>query len=292
MKDWLPAYAAGSLRPEDRERVGAHLAGCPRCRAELASWRAIADSLRPAPDAEVPVPDAARLVRTVLTRSALDRPPERRTGRLPAGLVLAEARLIRLAVPIASALVLALGVAIVLAQGGAELVLSLVAPIVAAAGVAGTYRSRRDPAAELVAATPTSGRMLLLVRIALVFGYDLVLALGASAALSAAGATGTAGLDALVGAWLGPMALLSALGLLVAVWFGPDIALGAAVGVWVIRVLAGGMLAGGALARDAWPARLVVAVWSTNAPVLTASAAIAVAAMVVAGRAGSFAGEP
>ena len=61
--------------------------------------------------------------------------------------------------------------------------LALVAPIVAAAGVAGTHRSRRDPAAELVAATPTSGRLLLLVRLTLVFGFDLALALAASAVL-------------------------------------------------------------------------------------------------------------
>jgi hypothetical protein len=293
MKDWLPAYAAGSLAGPDRDRVEAHLAGCPRCRAELASWQTIADAAAPG----LAAPDPARMVRAVLTRSALEVPVERRARPLRhlAALVVAEARLIRLAVPVASALVIALGVLVVVLQGatdtGAGLGLALVAPIVAAAGVAGTYRSRRDPAAELLAATPVSGRLLLLVRIALVFGYDLVLALCASAALAAAGPNPTAGaLHALVSAWLGPMALLSALSLLVAVWFGPDVALGAAVGLWAVRVLTIGGLAGGALARDAWPARLVLATWSTNAPVLTASAAVAVAAVVLSGRIGPFGG--
>jgi hypothetical protein len=253
-------------------------------------------------------------VRTVLTRSAIEGltgPPGEghRTRRLRylAALVVAEARLIRLAVPIASALVMALGVAFVLLHaaagegpgggaaantaGTANLVLALIAPIVAATGVAGTYRSRHDPAAELVAATPTSGRLLLLVRIALVFGYDLALAVAASAALTAAGTAEMASLNALIGAWLGPMALLSSLSLLVAVRFGPDVALGAAAGLWAVRVVAGSVLAGGGLDRD-WPARFIVNAWSTNAAVLAASAALAVAAVAMAGRVHPNRGEP
>ena len=62
------------------------------------------------------------------------------------------------------------------------------------------------------------------------------------------------------------MALLSSLSLLVAVRFGPDVALGAAVGLWALRVLAGGVLG---RATD-WPARLIVDAWSTNAAVLDA----------------------
>lgn len=323
MKDWLPAYAAGSLQGADRDRVRAHLADCPRCRADLAAWQAIADAATPntaTPAAATPAdatpadatwagaaPDPARMVRAVLTRSAIEGPGDPARGAHPArrlrylaALVVAEARLIRLAVPVASALVMALGVALVLLQaatggdtrfaaagGSAHLVLALIAPVVAAAGVAGTCRSRRDPAAELVAATPTSGRLLLLVRLTLVFGYDLALAVAASAALTVAGATQTASLNALVGAWLGPMALLSSLSLLIAVRFGPDVALGTAVGLWAVRVLAGGVLA-----RDEWPARFIVAAWSTNGPVLTVSAAIAVAAVAMAGRTGPSSGEP
>ena len=313
MKDWLPAYAAGTLRDADRDRVRAHLADCPRCRADLAAWQAIAEATAPSTAPGSAAPDPALLVRAVLTRSATEGPPVRPPDGRPAkrlrylaALVLAEGRLIRLAAPIASTLVMALGVAIVLLQaatggnlsgatadavntagGTANLVLSLIAPIVAAAGVAGTYRSARDPAAELVAATPTSGRLLLLVRITLVFGFDLALAVAASAALAAADAAGTASMNALVAAWLGPMALLSSLSLLIAVRFGPDVALGAAVGLWAVRVLAGSVRA-----RDDWAARFIVDVWSTNAPVLTVSAAVAVAAVMISGRVVGFGGEP
>jgi hypothetical protein len=306
VNEMLPAYAAGSLHGADRDRVRAHLAGCARCRADLAAWRAIADAATPGDAA----PDAAGMVRTVLTRSAIegtagtiegtagavDRPTAagswtRRVG-YAAALVMAEARLIRLAVPVASALVMALGAVIVLVQAaavprpvaGADVVLALVAPIVAAAGVAGTYRSRRDPVAELVAATPTAGPLLLLVRLALVFGYDLVLAVAASAALTAAATGGTASLHALIAAWLGPMALLSSISLLVAVRFGPDVALGAAIGLWAVRVVAGSVFA-----RDEWPAKVIVDAWTTNAAILAVSAGFGIAAVVMAGR---LDGEP
>ncbi|WP_328504733.1 zf-HC2 domain-containing protein [Streptomyces sp. NBC_00457] len=298
MNEMLPAYAAGSLRGADRDRVRAHLAGCARCRADLAAWRLIADTATPGDGA----PEPARMVRAVLTRSAIEGPADPPDGgswtrrlRYAAALVVAEARLIRLAVPVASALVLALGVVIVLVQTaaverpstGADVVLALVAPIVAAAGVAGTYRSRRDPAAELVAATPTAGPLLLLVRLALVFGYDLVLAVAASAALTSAEAGGAASLKALIAAWLGPMALLSSVSLLVAVRFGPDVALGAAIGLWAVRVLAGSVFA-----RDGWAAGFIVDVWSTNAAVLAVSAVCGIAAVVMAGRPGPYGGEP
>jgi anti-sigma factor RsiW len=300
MNELLPGYAAGSLADADRDRVRAHLAGCARCRADLAAWRAIAAA---APSADQRAPEPVQLVRTVLTRSALgERPSEPGPGSRPlrhlrylAALVLAEARLIRLAVPVASALVMALGVTFVLIRAATEEpgtstaagdLLALVAPIVAAAGVAGAYRSRHDPAAELVAATPTSGRFLLLVRLTLVFGYDLVLALAASAVLAVTAAD-TTSLDMLIGAWLGPMALLSSLSLLVAVRFGPDVALGTAVGLWALRVFADGVVE-----HDGWPTRLIVEVWSTNAVVLGMSVALAIAAVVAAGRSGPFAGEP
>ena len=311
MDGMLPAYAAGSLGDADRDRVRAHLAGCARCRADHEAWRAIAA----ADPGAGPPPDPDRLVRAVLTRSALDEPAVeapglggngsglRRRLRYLAAVVLAEARLIRLAVPVASALVMALGVVLVLisaAPDGAEPdavaagdLLALIAPIVAAAGVAGVHRSRRDPAVELLAAAPTPARLLLLVRLALVFGYDLALALATSAVLAAVttdtagGVTVAAGMNALIATWLGPMALLSALSLLVAVRFGPDVALGTAVGLWALRVVAESDFT-----PDGPPARLILAAWSTNATVLAVSAVLGVAAVVATGRGGGLLGEP
>jgi hypothetical protein len=166
-------------------------------------------------------------------------------------------------------------------HGYAGQVLALVAPVVAALGIAGVYGPRRDPAFEVVAATPTAPALILLARIALVFAYDLVLALAASAVLAVLGGD-VGGMFALVDAWLGPMALLSALSLALAVRLGADVAAGVAVVLWSLRVLADGLLAGNGWAFDA-----VRLVWSTNAGTVLAAAALTALAVFLAGR-----GEP
>ena len=45
MDKLLPGYAAGTLAEADNRRVRAHLVDCARCRADLASWRAVAAAL-------------------------------------------------------------------------------------------------------------------------------------------------------------------------------------------------------------------------------------------------------
>jgi hypothetical protein len=271
-------YVTGALTPEESAEREAHLAECAECRADVAAWQALAGGTEAAP----PGPE---LVHRVLLRSALDGPPPptRRPAWFSLALLRAEARLVRPAVPIASALVMALGVALAATtpEGLAGSVLALVAPVVAALGIAGLYAPRRDPAFEVVAATPTAGGLILLTRIALVFGYDLLLALAASGVLAALGGD-PGGVFALVDAWLGPMALLSALSLVLAVWIGADVAAGVAVVLWSLRVLAGGLF------HDAgWALYAVRLVWSTNAGTVLAATVLTALAVVLAGR-----GEP
>jgi len=279
MNGRLLEYVTGGLADDERAGVEAHLAGCAECRADVAAWRALAGGADPAP----PGPE---LVHRVLLRSAFSGPPPtRRPALFSLALLRAEARLVRPAVPIASALVMALGVLLAAASpaaggGWAGQVLALVAPVVAALGIAGLYGPRRDPAFEVVAATPTAPELILLSRIALVFGYDLVLALAASGVLAALGGD-PGGLYALVDAWLGPMALLSALSLVLAVRFGADVAAGVAVVLWSLRVLAG------IVGVTGWLLDAVRLVWSTNAGTILAAAALGGLAVALAGR-----GEP
>ncbi|GAA4470470.1 zf-HC2 domain-containing protein [Phytohabitans houttuyneae] len=278
MNDRLLEYATGALDPTEHAEVDTHLAECAQCRADVAAWRVLGDTSR---DPDPPGPD---MVHRVLLRSALSGPPPptRRPAWFSLALLRAEARLVRPAVPIASALVMALGVVVAAtAAGSGGQVLALVAPVVAALGIAGMYGPRRDPAFEVVAATPTAPALILLTRIALVFGYDLVLALAASGVLAALGGD-AGGLFALVDAWLGPMALLSALSLVLAVWIGADAAAGVAVVLWSLRVLAGGLFQDAGWALDA-----VGLVWSTNAGTVLAAAALTALAVFLAGR-----GEP
>jgi hypothetical protein len=206
----------------------------------------------------------------------------RRRYRFSAALLVAQARLLRAPVLVASALVMALGVLLaVLAGGLAGDVLALVAPVVAAVGISGLYGPQRDPAFEVVAAAPTSQRLILLIRIALVFGYDLALALAASAVMAAVvGDTG--GLWTLVVAWLGPMALLSALCLVLTVWVGPDVAIGAALTLWSLRVLAGSVFA-----QVTGLVEVVRALWSTSLATGLVTVALVLLAVLLVGR-----GEP
>ena len=104
---------------------------------------------------------------------------------------------------IASVVVLGAGVAATVGSGVS--VVPLVAPAVAAAGIAYAYGPGIDPAYELSRSMAVSDRMVLLVRAVAVFGIDALIGVAASAA--SANAVG------LTFGWLIPMTAMSALAL-------------------------------------------------------------------------------
>ncbi len=136
----------------------------------------------------------------------------------PILLLRAQLRVVRGEIWLASALVMALGLLVTLAMvsatGGGLLV--LVAPLVAAVGVAFIYGPDVDPALEIELATPVPPRLVLLARLALVFGFNLLMGLAASAVLSLASAK--VAFWPLVSIWLAPMTFLSALAFLLTVF--------------------------------------------------------------------------
>ncbi len=129
---------------------------------------------------------------------------------------------------IASAVVLAAGVFATLGTGTPYV--ALFAPAVAAAGVAYAYGPGIDPAWELSQSMAVSNRMVLLVRVLVVFATNAGLGLAASAA------SGTAA--AVTFGWLVPMTAVSALALAAATVTRSAMA-GAAAGLaaWAITVL-------------------------------------------------------
>jgi hypothetical protein len=136
---------------------------------------------------------------------------------------------------IASAIVLAVGA---LTQVGAgQPLVWVIAPAVAAVGIAYSYGPGLDPAWELSCSMPVSDRLVLLTRAVAVFAVNAVLGLIASAAtLGTRASTGTAQLTF---AWLLPMTAACALALAVAVAVRSAIAGAVAgVGVWLTLVLA------------------------------------------------------
>lgn len=133
-----------------------------------------------------------------------------------------QTRLVHPATWAASGLVITLGAFVTLAfyqpaQSGTELPFVLVAPLVAACGVAFLYGLEADPTLELQLATPISPRVILLARLALLFGFNLVITLVCSIVLSLAQVQ--ISLVPLIAAWLAPMTFLSALAFLLSVLF-------------------------------------------------------------------------
>lgn len=144
--------------------------------------------------------------------------PKTRRERLrewyPAAVLTSQARVIRGEIWAASALVMLIGVLVTLFTPSLNL-LSMLAPIAAAAGVALLYDDDSARVLELEASTRTSKSSLLLARLTLVFGFNLVLALLGSVVLSIFRAEFV--LMPLVLSWLAPMAFLSALAFLLSV---------------------------------------------------------------------------
>lgn len=148
----------------------------------------------------------------------------------------AQARLIHVGVWLASALCLAcltLYAAVARSQGGAQ-ALALALPLIAAAGAAFVYGREADPALEITLAAPTSLRVILLSRVALVFGYDVTLGLVAT---TVAALTHGQSVASAVTLWLGPAALLASGALLLSLLLGPLVSVVSALGVWLAQVI-------------------------------------------------------
>ena len=128
--------------------------------------------------------------------------------------------------------VVVFGVGALVSLGPGQPFVWLLAPAVAAVGIAFAYGPGVDPGWELSASCAVPDRMVLLTRVVAVFAVNAVLGLLASAASGAAGA--------LTFGWLLPMTAVCALALAVAV-AARSAVVGAAAGVaaWVITVLAG-----------------------------------------------------
>ncbi len=117
--------------------------------------------------------------------------------------------------------------------------LALVAPLVAAMGISFLYGPGVDPAVEIEEATPVTQRQILLARLTLVFGFNLLLGLLASVGILLAGIVGLTApvsLPALIGLWLAPMTSLSALALFLTVLTGDSLAgVVASLGLWMMQ---------------------------------------------------------
>ena len=158
---------------------------------------------------------------------------ERLAGRLldAPGLARALVSTPSLLLPWVIASVVVLGVGALLTVGTGTPLVALVAPAVAAAGIAYAYGPGIDPAWELSLSMAVSDRMVLLVRALSVFAVYAALGLAATAATGAA-ASITFG-------WLVPMTAVCAVALATAtVTRSPNIGVGAGATAWLVVLLA------------------------------------------------------
>jgi len=239
--DLIPDYANGALDAAEAEAVGAHLARCADCRTELQAWRRISLAVQ-AVDAEVVAPSPRVLahiqaaIAMPVTSAPITRPVRAAWWAHLWAVLRAQGRLIHPGVWLAAALGVAgatLYAATVARARESALVLAFVLPLVCAAEIAFVYGPEVDPALEIARATPTPPRQVLLSRWAVLVGYNLALALGATVLLGVLhGRPPWAG----AALWLGPMAVLSALSAFLSVLAGPVTAVGGALSVWLTRI--------------------------------------------------------
>jgi hypothetical protein len=163
-----------------------------------------------------------------------------RSGSMLWWLLRAQMRVVQQEIWLASALVMALGLFVTLTNQPDVLLeeapFVLVAPLVAALGIAFLYGPAAEPALEIELATPISPRLVVLARLLLVFAFDLALALLGSVVLIAAQRDWS--LWPLVMMWLAPMTFLAALAFLLSMIFSEPL-VGAAICLvlWGAQVL-------------------------------------------------------
>jgi hypothetical protein len=230
----LPAYVNGRLESQETRRVQEHLSRCAACRTELAAWEAIQDATRFA-TASLPLPSAAVLERAL---ARIDVQSARvgwwqaaQNGLKHLWLVLTQqVALIHKSIWLVTPLVIIFGclLSIVGPRGTADsiplaqLILSLFITVVGAAGVAFIYGAEHDAGFELTLATPTSTRIVMLCRMALVLGYNIALSALASAFVTFV--LGGSFLE-VIQLWLGPLFLLASVSLLLSLTIGSVVAL-------------------------------------------------------------------
>lgn len=238
--DLLPVYAAGHLDGEQRRELECHLQECATCRDDFVLWQAIGAEIVTANRPVKAHPALAERTLQSLQTSASAR--THLTHRLLspfASMIKRAWQLLRVQVPLvkqemwpAAALVMAIGCLLAILFKN-EAALRILAPLVTAASLAVIYGPEHDPAAELMLSTPTSPWKILLARVTVVFGYNLLLALGISLLLLAFIPVETLG--GLILGWLAPMTFLSALALVLSLWVGTTNALMMAYMGWLAQ---------------------------------------------------------
>lgn len=239
-EDWinlLPFYVSGSLDSSRKQELERHLSGCIECRKKLAEWRLVKGWIV-TEDTTLELPPRQGVFQGLAPRLA--KPAPRTDIGIKVYLLLrSQFPLIQQELWLASAVVFLIGFFGATLTGVPNF-FKLVAPLITAASIAVLYGPEHDPVLELSLSTPTSPHQILLARLVLVFFYDLVLALIFSLGLLLVMPVDL--LLSLILGWLGPMAFLSALALVLSLGIGTRNAVTIASLAWLTNWAAYGEL--------------------------------------------------
>ncbi len=234
INQYLSEYVAGSLPSDLVEKVDSHLASCQECREDLKLWAAVHQTIQTA-DGQIKAPSnlAARAMRQIKSSSSKGDIFQRAWNILHSQLPI-----IKREIWPATAATMAIGYFAAMLAGKPEGI-RIFAPLIAAASISILYGPENDGAEELALSTPTSPRQILLARVVLVFGYNLILA--GIATFAFAPFIDTTQLLPFVLSWLAPMTFLSSLALLLSLVIGTGNAIAFAYGAWLIQFLYPGL---------------------------------------------------
>jgi hypothetical protein len=234
INELLPEYTADTLSADDRAKVEMHLDSCPICREELSLWKSVAESVETVGKKITPQPNlvdrAIKQIRHVPARVNI---PVRAWN-----ILVSQLPIIKREIWPAAAGTMAIGYFAALLAGKVDLI-RILAPLISAACISVLYGPEHDSAGEMTRSTPTSPRQILLARIFLVFAYNVALALAATLAISPFFETIQP--MPFILSWLGPMALLSSLALLLSLVIGTGNAIIFAYIAWTSQFLYPGM---------------------------------------------------
>lgn len=133
-------------------------------------------------------------------------PRRQRRWQMHRALLNSQMRVIQRELWLASFMLMAIGVALTITQAN-SLVFAMIAPFIAAGGVAFLYNETDAAIEELENSLPTSSTLLLVTRLMLLFAFDLALALVGSLVLAVV--LPGVSLLPLIEAWFAPMTFLT-----------------------------------------------------------------------------------
>jgi hypothetical protein len=227
-EELLPFYAAGGCTPQQKRELDVHLSSCTVCQTELAMWKAVSSEIETANQAiTAPSDISARVIKRIHVPNPLTAALRQSWQLLKAQTYLVQSELW----PI-SALVMLIGV-LVAVVAKRDIVIYLLSPMLAASTLAMLYGPDHDPAHEITRSTATSPWKILLARMSIMSCYNLLLGLVASLGLLFF--VKPEMLGTIILGWVGPLAFLSSLALLLSVWWGTGIAIAVTYCLWLAQ---------------------------------------------------------